>query len=89
MSYTSWGVSWLGSWGNSWGPLSEVEEEPSRYRSPVTSVSGGSDTSKVHLAELYAKKQLVENKEKKIKLIKQNNDLISLIAFMVSNKLIT
>ncbi len=86
----AWGAAsaWGGSWGWSWGPLAEVEEEPSRYRSPVISVSGGNDTSKVHLAELYAKKH-PKNTESKIKILEQNEDLIALLGFMISNKVIT
>jgi hypothetical protein len=84
----AWGSAsaWGGTWGWSWGPIA-VEEEPSRYRSPVISVSGGNDTSKVHLAELYAKKSS-KNTKSKIELMQEDNDLIALLGFMISNKVI-
>jgi hypothetical protein len=59
-----------------------VTEVPKKV---VTSSSGGS--GKLHIAELYKQKPIKQNKLKHIK--QDDEDILALLGFMISNKLIT
>ena len=62
--------------------LKEVKEV--KKVQPQPSVSG---SGKLHIAELYKQKPIKQNKLKHIK--QDDEDILALLGFMISNKLIT